>query len=140
MDQLGIAQAHLVGNSLGGWAALELAAAHPHRVRSILALAPAGMRDQPLNTLDPRLLRNRRLARAMRPLFPLMLRSKTLRGIGFAHNSPIWRSWDYQTCRDAAIAMAHAPGYFAGLTGTFGRVADCDKSNSTDGSGPSHLR
>lgn len=121
---LGISDAHYVGNSLGGWTILELAAAHPESVRSILALAPAGMRDEPLRSIDPRLMRNRRMARAMRPLFPLMLRSQPLRAIGFAHNSPIWREWDYQTCRDAAMAMADSPGYRDTLHATFGRVAE----------------
>ncbi|MEV0762225.1 alpha/beta fold hydrolase [Nocardia sp. NPDC050435] len=40
MDEAGFATAHLVGNSLGGWVALELA--RRGRARSLLALAPAG--------------------------------------------------------------------------------------------------
>jgi pimeloyl-ACP methyl ester carboxylesterase len=40
MDAAGMATAHLVGNSLGGWLALELAARG--RARSVVALAPAG--------------------------------------------------------------------------------------------------
>lgn len=125
MAAAGIPRAHLVGNSLGGWTALEMAAVAPDRVASVLALAPAGMRDAPLTQIDPHLIRNRRLARALRPFFPLMLRSRTLRGIGFAHNSPLWRTWDHQTCRDAAEAMANCPAYSPTLHATFGRVADC---------------
>jgi pimeloyl-ACP methyl ester carboxylesterase len=41
MDELGIDTAHLVGNSLGGRVALELALGHPGRVRSVAALCPA---------------------------------------------------------------------------------------------------
>ncbi len=40
LDRLGLAAAHLVGNSLGGWLALELAARG--RARSVVALAPGG--------------------------------------------------------------------------------------------------
>jgi pimeloyl-ACP methyl ester carboxylesterase len=40
MDAAGIKKAHLVGNSLGGWLALELA--HRGRALSVVAVAPAG--------------------------------------------------------------------------------------------------
>ncbi len=40
MDDAGIETAHVVGNSLGGWVALQLAARG--RARSVVALAPAG--------------------------------------------------------------------------------------------------
>ena len=41
MDQSGFSTAHLVGNSLGGWIAAELAARG--RARSVAAISPAGM-------------------------------------------------------------------------------------------------
>src|SRR4051794_41634827 len=40
MDKAGIEKAHLVGNSLGGWLALELA--HRGRALTVVALSPAG--------------------------------------------------------------------------------------------------
>src|SRR4051812_21156464 len=40
MDAAGIEKAHLVGNSLGGWLALELA--HRGRALTVVALSPAG--------------------------------------------------------------------------------------------------
>jgi 3-oxoadipate enol-lactonase len=44
LDHLGIDQAHLVGQSMGGWAALGFALAHPERVRSLtLADSIAGI-------------------------------------------------------------------------------------------------
>jgi pimeloyl-ACP methyl ester carboxylesterase len=41
MDELDIASAHLVGNSMGGRVALEIGFRRPERVRSIAALCPA---------------------------------------------------------------------------------------------------
>jgi pimeloyl-ACP methyl ester carboxylesterase len=54
MDAAGFETAHLVGNSLGGWTAIELAARG--RARSVTALAPAGGWER-----DPRI--ERRLIR-----------------------------------------------------------------------------
>jgi pimeloyl-ACP methyl ester carboxylesterase len=44
-DQLNLAQFDLVGFSLGGWMAAEFAAAHSHRVRKLVLVAPAGLPD-----------------------------------------------------------------------------------------------
>lgn len=41
MDELGFDDAHLVGNSMGGWLALELG--RRGRARSVVAISPAGM-------------------------------------------------------------------------------------------------
>jgi pimeloyl-ACP methyl ester carboxylesterase len=41
MDRLGIERAHLVGNSMGGRVALEVALRHPERVSGLGLLAPA---------------------------------------------------------------------------------------------------
>ena len=38
-----ISQMHVAGNSLGGWIALEMAAVAPDKVKSVTALAPAGL-------------------------------------------------------------------------------------------------
>jgi len=121
---LGITRAHLLGNSMGGWTALELAAAHPDRIASVVALAPGGMRDEPSKKIHPAFRINRYLAVATRPLLPVMLRVSWLRGLGFARNSPIWKTWTIETCRDAANAMARSPGYEAMLVATIGRVAE----------------
>jgi pimeloyl-ACP methyl ester carboxylesterase len=49
LDSLGFATAHLAGNSLGGWIAVELA--RRGRARSVCALSPAGFwRTRPLNS------------------------------------------------------------------------------------------
>jgi len=59
--------AHVAGNSLGGWVALELALAG--RARSVTAIAPAGLWGGPL---APKPSVARILAGAARPLLPLL--------------------------------------------------------------------
>lgn len=44
LDALAVGPAVVVGNSLGGRLAMELAQRHPERVRGVLALAPLGVR------------------------------------------------------------------------------------------------
>jgi pimeloyl-ACP methyl ester carboxylesterase len=41
LDELGIERAHLVGNSMGGRVAIELALLHPERIEKVALLAPA---------------------------------------------------------------------------------------------------
>ena len=43
INQLDLPPVHLIGNSLGGWIALELAAAKPDLIASVTGLAPAGL-------------------------------------------------------------------------------------------------
>lgn len=125
LDALGVKRAHVVGNSLGGWTVVELAAAHPDRIASVVALAPAGMRFKPLDKIHWSFKINRILAKATRPLLPFMLPRERLRGLGFARISPLWKTWSIETCRDAAHAMADSQGYKAALDATVGRWADC---------------
>lgn len=43
MDALGIDKAHFLGNSMGGYAATELALAHPSRVDRLVMMGPGGL-------------------------------------------------------------------------------------------------
>ncbi|HWP28833.1 MAG TPA: alpha/beta hydrolase [Chloroflexota bacterium] len=43
LDVLGLDRVHLVGASLGGWLAAELAVGHSHRLRSLVLLSAAGL-------------------------------------------------------------------------------------------------
>jgi pyruvate dehydrogenase E2 component (dihydrolipoamide acetyltransferase) len=45
LDEIGAAQAHLVGHSLGAAVAFHTLCAHPERVASIVGVAPAGLGD-----------------------------------------------------------------------------------------------
>lgn len=55
LDALGLRQAHLAGNSMGGWMALELA--RRRRARSVCALSPAGMWETTENFVGAKKLR-----------------------------------------------------------------------------------
>lgn len=50
LDDLGLDKVHIVGNSLGGWLALELA--RRHRALSVVALSPAGAWARPRDFAD----------------------------------------------------------------------------------------
>jgi pimeloyl-ACP methyl ester carboxylesterase len=63
LDSQAIASPHVVGNSLGGWVALELGLSGA--ARAVTAIAPAGLWRRPL---PPKPSVARRLARASRPL------------------------------------------------------------------------
>lgn len=80
MDAAGLETAHLVGNSLGGWIALELA--KRGRARSVVAIAPAGgwesgtREEKRLRTL---FARNHKLSTKMLPRLDRMMRRPRLR-------------------------------------------------------------
>jgi len=112
LDELAIDRAHIVGNSLGGWIAMEIAAARPERVRSLTALAPAGLWLTPYTSRIPGSAPTRLLARGSVALAPSLLKKEWARKIGFGAVSPKWRELDFQTCLDAAVAMGTSSGYF----------------------------
>ena len=118
LDELGIDRAHVMGNSLGGWIGLELAA--DGRVRSLTGLAPAGLWLVPGNRRSPLLQLNRWLAVSTRAVQPALLRSSLVRSIGFASGSARPAEIPYQVAVDAASAQAIATGYLAALDGTLG--------------------
>ncbi|MEU7145317.1 alpha/beta hydrolase [Nocardia sp. NPDC046473] len=77
MDNAGFDTAHIAGNSLGGWLAMELA--RRGRARSVVALSPAGAwrTDE---TRVPALFQSmRKQMRLAYPLVPLVMRSPALR-------------------------------------------------------------
>ena len=83
MDALGIASAHLAGNSLGGWVALELG--KTERTRSVTALCPAGLWGAPFDPAGaPALGGAQRAARSVRPLLPLLMVSRRARRLALA--------------------------------------------------------
>ena len=81
LDELGVGDAHLVGNSMGGALALELA--KRGRARSVVALAPAGGwtdGDDETRRLARFFARQLRLTKAMGPRLPgILCRPRTRR-------------------------------------------------------------
>jgi pimeloyl-ACP methyl ester carboxylesterase len=80
LDSLGVQKAHLVGNSMGGWVAIELA--RRGRARSVCTFSPAGFWDSS-GTREHRavvaLRRTIRDARRGRPLLPVLAQSRRFR-------------------------------------------------------------
>jgi pimeloyl-ACP methyl ester carboxylesterase len=70
LDDLGLADAHVAGNSLGGWVALELALAG--RARTVTAIAPAGLWPK---AYGPKPEIARTFARATLPALRALMRS-----------------------------------------------------------------
>ncbi|WDL97633.1 alpha/beta fold hydrolase [Alicyclobacillus sp. ALC3] len=52
LDALGIAKAHFVGSSLGGWLALEIATLAPHRMDKLVLMGAAGLRVEGVEVPD----------------------------------------------------------------------------------------
>ena len=71
MDELGLRDAHVAGNSLGAWVALEIAKLG--RARSVTCLAAAGLWSRPLGPRPG--VEARTVGRALLPLVPLLVRS-----------------------------------------------------------------
>jgi pimeloyl-ACP methyl ester carboxylesterase len=77
LSRLGIERAHVAGNSLGGWVALELAKAG--RALSVAGLSTAGLWKRPLGPRPGRDVR--RIGRMLLPVLPLLLRTRRGRAL-----------------------------------------------------------
>ncbi|MDP1851838.1 MAG: alpha/beta hydrolase [Candidatus Planktophila sp.] len=129
-SEYGIEKFHVVGNSLGGWIALEMAASRPEQILSVTGLAPAGLWLAPASARLPSEAGLYYLAKALKPFIKTGLKSKQIRKIGFKRVSPKWQELSYETCFDASIAMTNCRGYFPAWDGMTGRrfnakVPDC---------------
>jgi pimeloyl-ACP methyl ester carboxylesterase len=116
-SEYAITRFHVAGNSLGGWIALEMAAAQPDRILSLTGLAPAGLWLVPAQKREMKEARSYYLARLFKPFIRIGLNTKILRRIGFATVSPRWQELSYETCFDASFAMLNCPGYFPAWDG-----------------------
>ena len=108
LDEHGIDRAHLAGNSLGGWTALEAAA--DGRAASVTALCPAGLWE-PLRKPLGAIQFNRKAAVALRPALPLMMRVGPLRRALMRTGVERTGSVPYRIAVDAAYAQADARGF-----------------------------
>jgi pimeloyl-ACP methyl ester carboxylesterase len=85
LDELGLAKAHLAGNSLGGWVALELA--RRGRALTVCALSPAGAWESDGARRAAVLRRTVRDTRRSRAILPLLARSGRLRHWALRHSA-----------------------------------------------------
>ena len=108
----GIERPHVAGNSLGGWVALETALAGA--ARSVTAIAPAGLWPQPLL---PRRSRARALARALRPVLPLVVRSPRGRHAALSGSLAHPERVPPRAALQLVRAYADAPGFDAANAG-----------------------
>ncbi len=116
-EQLGVTEFDLIGNSWGGWIALEMAASFPDTVKSVTALAPAGFWLATYVQRTPGASQFRLLASRSAALAPSFLKYERSRKLGFGDVSPRWREFSYELCLDATIAMAKSEGYFPAWDG-----------------------
>ena len=116
-DQLGVTEFDVIGNSWGGWIALEMAASFPNSVRSVTALAPAGFWLATYVQRAPGASQFRLLASRSAALAPSFLKYERSRKLGFGDVSPRWREFSYELCLDATQAMAKSEGYFPAWDG-----------------------
>ena len=116
-EQFGVTEFDLIGNSWGGWIALEMAASFPDSVRSVTALAPAGFWLATYVQRRPGASQFRLLSSRSAALAPSFLKYERSRKLGFGDVSPRWRDFSYELCLNATLAMANSPGYFPAWDG-----------------------
>jgi 4,5:9,10-diseco-3-hydroxy-5,9,17-trioxoandrosta-1(10),2-diene-4-oate hydrolase len=74
LDQIGVDRFTLVGNSLGGATALQIALDHPGRVEKLVLMAPGGVEDQPEYFKMPGMVKVRDLFMSSEPVTPARLK------------------------------------------------------------------
>ena len=99
---------HVAGNSLGGWVALELAAAG--QARSVTAIAPAGLWPEPL---APKRGVARGVAKLIRPGLPALVRSPAGRRLALASTVADAERVPPAAALRLVQAYADAPGFEA---------------------------
>lgn len=114
LDVAGFDAPHVVGNSLGGWIAAELA--RRGRARSVVGISPAGLWTPRELAYGRRSLRATRLAaERLAPHADRLMRSRALRTATFAQ--VVARGWrlDPQEAAYALQALARSPSFNATL-------------------------
>lgn len=126
-DELNYSEMHVAGNSLGGWIALEMGSVAPDKVKSITALAPAGLWHQVPNTaLPPSFFDARILAKISQHFMKLAYNLPVLKAIGYKKITHLWRELSFESCRDSVLAMANSKGYMPLWRGLRGRKFQSD--------------
>ena len=124
LKEIGIGQFHLVGNSLGGWISFEMAVLNPTLVKTVTALAPAGLWLTPFTSRYPGELALKAMASGVEKLAPSLLNYTWAKKIGFETVSPRWKELSYEICLGATNAMAKSTGYFPSWDALLGKRFD----------------
>ena len=123
-NEFGIIGFDLVGNSWGGWIALDMAAYFPKKISSVTALAPAGFWLASYVQRAPGTAAMRSLAKSSSSLSTIFLKYEWARKFGFEDVSPRWREFSYELCLDATVAMSKSAGYFPAWDGMLSKRFD----------------
>jgi pimeloyl-ACP methyl ester carboxylesterase len=117
LDELGLGSAHVAGNSVGGWTALELAKLG--RARSVVALAPAGLwpKRSPWSSVTQLWVQNR-LGRLTAPLVPRVMGSEVGRTLFLRGAVAKPRQVPPQDAIELATTFARTPGFDEHLAAT----------------------
>lgn len=115
LARLGVERPHVVGNSLGGWIALELAA--DGAAASVTGLAPAGLRTLP-GEPNPVLHANRRAARLAGRLGEIAAANAVVRRVTFSSGSADPAAIDADLARGVVHAVRTSTGYEAMIAAT----------------------
>jgi pimeloyl-ACP methyl ester carboxylesterase len=108
LSDLGVERPHVVGNSLGGWVALELALAGS--AERVTAIAPAGLWSAPL---VPKPSLAHRLARVLDPLIEPAARTRRGRRLLLSGSVAYPERVPGRDAARLVRAYAHAPGFVA---------------------------
>lgn len=110
LDAVGWERPAVVGHSLGGLVALEVA--RRDRVTRAVVISPAGMATPTEHVRTKAQLRSARLAaRMLGPLGPKLVRNPSVRGWSMRFSAASPRDLDPDWCEHAARVFGRAPGF-----------------------------
>ena len=119
IKEFGGGDMHVVGSSMGGWVALELAA--NGRAKSVTTFCPAGLEYEPWVTRSDLLVFRKRLADLFGPVMPpavgLVSRIPYLRDLLIGDATANFDTLDKNVLPEHAVAMRRAAGFYASHDG-----------------------
>jgi len=117
LDHLSIETAHVVGNSVGGWTAFELA--KRGRVRSVIAFSPAGLWHSRAPLYDVVSFRvSHRLARMLGRMTPLVVSSSMGRALFLSQMVARTGKLSPEVAADMIVTFAQTPSFDIHFTAT----------------------